>query len=278
MADKALAINEIEPQEVLVPADPMISMIERVAMDPDADLEKLERMLELKKQHDEQNAKAQFAAAFSRASAQFPTIPLNGKGHNDKPYATLKDITALTRPVLSEHGLALSFSVEVGDAVVVTAELMHQAGYSKTTSIDLPKDASGSKNAVQAVGSSQTYGQRYTAQAILGLSLGDDTEDDGRSSGQPQRPPISPKSDTWEATVIQDLPEGSTPREVASTIAAALCAQFKRKKSEKQLFNEWDRRVHLIEGSDRLEGKHPDLHEMVCDAYEMQLMELKETS
>ena len=44
-------LAKIEPTEevALLPADPMVSMIERVAMDPDADLEKLERMLELKR-------------------------------------------------------------------------------------------------------------------------------------------------------------------------------------------------------------------------------------
>lgn len=170
-------------QENLLPADPMVSMIERIAMDPNADLAKLERMLELKEKHEATQAKAAFASAFAAASAEFPTIPLNGKGHNGKPYATLKDITAGTRPVLSRHGLTLSFSIEVGDQVIVTAELMHKDGHSKTTSIALPRDSSGSKNAVQAVGSTQTYGQRYTAQAILGLSLGDDAEDDGVAGG-----------------------------------------------------------------------------------------------
>lgn len=170
-------------QENLTPADPMVSMIERIAMDPNADLAKLERMLELKEKHEATQAKAAFASAFAAASAEFPTIPLNGKGHNGKPYATLKDITAGTRPVLSRHGLTLSFSIEVGDQVIVTAELMHKDGHSKSTSIALPRDNSGSKNAVQAVGSTQTYGQRYTAQAILGLSLGDDAEDDGNAGG-----------------------------------------------------------------------------------------------
>lgn len=170
-------------QENLTPADPMVSMIERIAMDPNADLAKLERMLELKEKHEATQAKAAFASAFAEASAEFPTIPLNGKGHNGKPYATLKDITAGTRPVLSRHGLTLSFSIEVGDQVIVTAELMHKDGHSKSTSIALPRDNSGSKNAVQAVGSTQTYGQRYTAQAILGLSLGDDAEDDGNAGG-----------------------------------------------------------------------------------------------
>lgn len=176
-------VTKMEPQSQEVAAhreaDPMVSMIERICMDPSADMQKLERMLELKERHEAQQAKAAFAEAFAKASAAFPTIPLNGKGHNQKPYATLADITRLTRPVLSEHGLALTFSIDVGEQVVVTAELMHEAGHSKATSIALPRETSGSKNAVQAVGSSQTYGQRYTAQAILGLSLGDDTEDDG---------------------------------------------------------------------------------------------------
>jgi hypothetical protein len=176
------AVTKPEPAENMMPADPYISMIERVAMDPGSDLTKLERMMELKERHDAANAKAEFAAAFARASADFPTIPLRGKGHNNKPYATLEDITRLTRPVLSEYGLALTFAVEVGQDVVVTAKLMHKAGHSEQTSMALPRDTSGSKNAVQAVGSTQKYGQRYTAQAILGLSLGDDDEDDGAAA------------------------------------------------------------------------------------------------
>ncbi len=176
-------VAHVEPQEAALPADPMVSMIERVAMDPNSDLAKLERMLELKERHDAQNAKAAYASAFSQASAEFPTIPLNGRGHNGKPYATLEDITKLTRPVLSKYGLALTFAVDVGEQVVVTAKLMHKAGHSESTSMALPRDTSGSKNAVQAVGSTQKYGQRYTAQAILGLSLGMDDEDDGQAAG-----------------------------------------------------------------------------------------------
>lgn len=173
-----------EGQIVTIAADPMVSMIERVAMDPNASIEKLERMLDMRDRLQAESAKGAFAAAFAAASAEFPSIPLNGKGDKNKPYALLKDIIGGTRPILSRHGLALSFGVESHpDRVIVTAELMHIAGHSKTTSIELPKDQTGSKNAVQAVGSSQTYGQRYTAQAILGLSLGDDTEDDGKAAG-----------------------------------------------------------------------------------------------
>lgn len=173
-------LARIEAQEV---ASPMVSMIERIALDPNVPIEKLERMLVMQERIQAESAKAAFAGAFAAASSEFPSIPLNGKGDKNKAYALLKDIIQCTRPILSRHGLALSFGVESHpDRVIVTAELMHVAGHTKTTSIELPKDQSGSKNAVQAVGSSQTYGQRYTAQAILGLSLGDDIDDDAQST------------------------------------------------------------------------------------------------
>lgn len=260
--------------EALLPADPMISMIERIAMDPNSDLEKLERMLELKRQHDASEAQKAYAAAFALASADFPTIPLNGKGHNNKPYATLEDITRLTRPVLSAHGLALTFAIDVGQEVVVTAKLMHKAGHCESTSIALPRDTSGSKNAVQAVGSTQKYGQRYTAQAILGLSLGEDDEDDGNAgASQPKK-----MKDTWAQTIVQDMHPSATPREKAEAIETALIAQWGRKNSAQQLFNEWDRRANLIEGNDGLEAKHPDLYANVLDAYQSRIMSLKEES
>lgn len=271
-------INEtgqvVDPTSLL-PADPMVSMIERVAMDPNSDLTKLERMIELKERHDASNAKSAFAAAFAKASADFPDIPKNGKGHNDKPYATLKDIISYTRPVLSENGLALTFAIDTsGQKVVVTAKLMHKVGHVEATSIDLPSDSSGSKNAVQAVGSSQTYGQRYTAQAILGLSLGEDTEDDGRSAGRPTEA-APQKQYSWANTITADMPESSTPREKAEAIAAALCAQFRRMKGERQMSNEWDRRASLIA---ELENKHNDLWGNVIDAYENRLNDIKEAA
>lgn len=177
-------LAKIETEQQL-PADPMVSMIERIAMDPNSDLAKLEKMLEMKERHDAQQAKKAFDAAFSKASANFPEIPLNGLNeHTKKPYALLRDIIGKTRPVLSGYGLALSFSTEVTEReVIVTAHLSHQDGHTKSNSIPLPRDTGAGRNAVQAVGSSQTYGQRYTAQAILGLSLGEDTEDDGQSAG-----------------------------------------------------------------------------------------------
>jgi len=166
-----------------IPAsDPMVSMIERIAMSPDLPIDRLERMMDMKERMDAKEAEQQFNAAFAQASADFPAIPMRGEGHNRRPYATHADIVKHTRPTLSKHGLSLSWDTVVKDgAVTVTAILSHVGGHARRTEMVLPADTSGSKNAVQAVGSTQTYGMRYTAQAILGLSLGEDTDDDAQA-------------------------------------------------------------------------------------------------
>ena len=49
----------------------------------------------------------------------------------------------------------------------------------------LVHDSTGSKNAVQAVGSSTSYGKRYTAMALLNITTGGE-DDDGTAAGAPE--------------------------------------------------------------------------------------------
>mgnify|MGYP000541184124 FL=1 len=64
---------------------------------------------------------------------------------------------------------------------MVTCILSHRDGHSEESSLSGPADASGSKNAIQAIGSTLTYLQRYTLVQALGLAAGDD--DDGKAGG-----------------------------------------------------------------------------------------------
>ena len=131
-------------------------------------------------------------------------------------------------------------------------------------------------NALQGGGSTETYLKRYTGFAILGVSSGDEADDDGYSTGQRQNQKIKPRTQFWADTVIADLPEHASDREKAEAIAAALIAQWKRKNTFRQLANEWDRRENIIEGERGLEGKHPDLWEDVAHAYEERASQLRE--
>ena len=84
---------------------------------------------------------------------------------------------------MAASGFALSFKCRRTDnEIIVTGILSHRDGHSEETELSLPSDTSGSKNAVQAVGSSTSYGKRYTASSLLNLTtVGAD--DDGRAGG-----------------------------------------------------------------------------------------------
>lgn len=212
------------------PATSIMAVIERAALDPSVDIDKMERLLQMHERIMATQSKAEHAAAKIAAMSEMPKIPKRGRGHNDSHYATLEDIISVTRPVLSRHGLILDFGLAVeGDRLVVTAKITHENGHCEATSLLLPFDNSGSKNAAQAVGSSQTYGQRYAAQAILGLSLGDDTDDDGHAGGA--GPTVNPE----QFIVLRDLIEASGSKEAAflKYYKAASLEQFPAAKYEK---------------------------------------------
>ncbi|MDE4176332.1 ERF family protein [Phaeobacter sp. PT47_59] len=181
-------VTQIRHDEPQLPADPMVSMIERVVMNPDADLDKLERMLAMKERMDMQNARVSFARALSDARAEIPPIMkdatvdfTSGKGRTHYKHETLAGIAKVIDPILSRYGLSYRFRTEQGQGgVKVTCIIAHSEGHSEETSLSGAPDGSGSKNSFQAVGSAVTYLQRYTLKAALGLSA--EVDDDGQAA------------------------------------------------------------------------------------------------
>lgn len=168
----------------------IIQVIERAAMNPAVDIDKMERLLQMQERIVERNSKAAYAADLARMQPDLPVITERGgikdrSGNVQSTYALWEDINDAIKPVLSKHGFALSFRTGQEEGrITVTGVLSHREGHSEETTMHLPIDTSGSKNAVQAVGSSISYGKRYTAGALLNItSRGED--DDGRSAGAP---------------------------------------------------------------------------------------------
>jgi hypothetical protein len=148
----------------------MMTMISKAATDPSFDVSKLEKLLEMKERMDNKQAQVAFNAAMARMQADIPSIAERGTGHNIV-YATYEDILDVVRPIMHKHGFALSFKVDnTADAIKVTGVLMHQEGHDIETSMALPSDTSGSKNKVQALGSSTSYGKRYVLCALLNIA------------------------------------------------------------------------------------------------------------
>lgn len=200
------AVQKIEAQEPLAPVNEtaaIVSMIERAARDPAVDIDKMERLLQMQERVIERRAKAAYDAALAEMQPKLPVIGRRGRieirakdtktgertgaVQQSTGYALWEDINEGIRPVLAEYGFALSFRVGLaGDGkITVTGILSHREGHREETTITLMHDSSGSKNAVQAVGSSTSYGKRYTASALLNLtSRGED--DDGKKAAEEQ--------------------------------------------------------------------------------------------
>lgn len=160
----------------------LLNMIERAASNPDVDMDKFERLMAMKERAEATAAKGAYSAAFADMQGDLPVIRKGGKGHNDKTYARWEDVNEAIRPVLVRHGFSLSFRTkDAATGIEITAVLLHRGGHSEETTKTFPADGSGSKNAIQALGSSISYGKRYAAVALLNLTTTDE-DDDGKAA------------------------------------------------------------------------------------------------
>lgn len=180
-ARQAMVAHQQQPSALVTP----MAMIDR-ALASGAAPETLEKLLALQERWEASQARKAFDEAIAQAKAQIAPVVKNKAGHNDKRYADFAAIARMVDPVISEHGLSYRFRTKQDDRIHVTCILSHRAGHSEETTLAGPADSSGSKNAIQAIGSTLTYLQRYSLTQALGLAVADD--DDGRAAGFPAGP------------------------------------------------------------------------------------------
>ena len=181
----ALTKHQEPKGEVIAPSEAanLLAVIERMVRDPQVDVTKVERMFDLQERIIARNAEAAYNEALATMQPLLPEVEQNGQNtHTKTRYAKWEDIHEAIAPILSDHGFALTFrTAEANSKVTVTAILRHRGGHKDETSLSLPTDTGAGRNAVQAVGSSLSYGKRYTACAILNIrTRGED--DDGKNA------------------------------------------------------------------------------------------------
>lgn len=175
-----------------------VVMFERLAKDPNVDVEKLERLIQMQKDVMAVQAKAAFNTAFAEMQGELPEIQRNGEIVNTKtgtvvPYALNEDLQAAIRPILKAHGFALSFRTDYPDkdTIRVVGILTHRDGHARGTTFQAASDTSGFKNDTQGRGSVNAYGRRYTTVDLLNITTRgldrNGAEDQPRSAAQPAR-------------------------------------------------------------------------------------------
>lgn len=174
--------NELEKKST--PAD----MI-RLAVESGADLDKLEKLLGLQERWETNEAKKAYHEAMAEFKKNPPVIEKDkkvgyeGKGGGKVGYmhATLANVVKKITEELSKHGLSASWRTHQEGKISVTCKITHKLGHSEETTLQADADTSGSKNSIQALGSTITYLERYTLLAVLGLATAD-MDDDGKTA------------------------------------------------------------------------------------------------
>jgi len=174
----------------------ILSLIEKLAFDPRADVERLEHMMAMYERLKAKEAELAYNAAKSRVLKKLANIKIiknrsvlyeieKGKPQNRTyeafKYAPLEEIDRHLRPLLTEEEMDLSYSDEPreGGGILIRGRLTHlPGGHYEDSFMPAPPDTTGGKSDVQAVGSTNSFLRRYVACNIFNIVVvGDD--DDG---------------------------------------------------------------------------------------------------
>ena len=201
----------MEQETQIQKTEPPQSPIERMAAlvahpDSKIDAAGMATLLDAQLKYEANEARKAYAVAMAAFKENPPKIIKDRTvGYNKVSYshASLANVTSCINKALSEHGLSASWvTSQVNGSVNVACKITHILGHSEETSLSAAPDTSGSKNAIQAIGSTVTYLQRYTLLALTGLATYDQ-DDDGKGSGE--RPPsVRPPTDE-EREVIAEV-------------------------------------------------------------------------
>lgn len=181
-ADKALV-----PSSSMTPMDMLAYAVER-----NAGIDVLEKLMALQERWERNEARKAFDAAMANAKAELPVVVKNrtadfphkdGKGRTSYQYEDLGEIARTIDPILAKNGLSYRFSAtsNANEPITVTCIISHRDGHCERTTLSSGRDDSGSKNAIQSIGSAITFLQRYTLKVALGLAASAD--DDGAATG-----------------------------------------------------------------------------------------------
>lgn len=161
----------------------LLQIIDKAVSNKDFDVAKLQQLLDMQERVMAKQAVMDFNESMSRLQPKLPQIRKDAKAHNSR-YATYEAVDKAIRALYTSEGFSVTYNShkEQDGGVVYTGTLSHKAGHSITAEMVLPADTSGSKNAIQAIGSTTSYARRYLLSMLFNLVF-TEQDDDADSAG-----------------------------------------------------------------------------------------------
>jgi hypothetical protein len=183
----------VEQSDTLAPDVPsstsIIQVIERAALNPNIDVEKMERLLAMQERIMTTNARMAFNEAMKAAQEEMPKIRRNKENkETHSKYADLEAVTDQAVPIYTKHGFSLSYGTAdcpIPGHYRVTGLCAHTAGFERNYQADVPIDNTGpkgtqNKTMTHGFGSTMSYGRRYLICLIFNITLTNEDQDGNR--------------------------------------------------------------------------------------------------
>jgi hypothetical protein len=174
------------------------TVIERAALDPNFDVDKLERLVAMQEAQELRSGERAFNEALSAAEAEMTTISTDANNPQTRSrYATFARLDGAIRPIYTHHGFGISWNTEpMGEPNMIRIVGMLSNGITaRRFQVDMPIITQGLRGGdmmtrTHATMSAFSYGKRQLLIAMFNLAIGDD--DDGNKAGgrpAPRTPP-----------------------------------------------------------------------------------------
>lgn len=162
----------------------LMNLIAQMATDPNADVAKLERLIQLRDHVLGQEAKRQYDIDFAMMKPKLPkVIKTHTNTQTSSKYAKLEDINTAIDPILAEYGFATGSKTiaQSDDSVTMLLMVKHRGGHYETMELTMPIDNKGiqgsvNKTKLHGISSTMSYIKRIGFCALLNISTGDDKD------------------------------------------------------------------------------------------------------
>ena len=175
----------------------MLPMIERLAANPDFDVAKLQKLIEMQEHILARNAEQSFNEAMTMAQKEMRPIAADASNPQTRSkYASYAQLDRALRPIYTEHGFGVSYDTAdtpLPEHIRVLAYVTHNAGHVRTYRVDMPNDGKGAKGGdvmtkTHATGAAMSYGMRYLLKMIWNVAVGEDDRDGNEPVERPKPP------------------------------------------------------------------------------------------
>lgn len=230
MNNQLITRDQNEPTEVQS-VDTSPNRLIEMAITQNADVDKLERLMQMQERWEANQAVKSFNRAMSKFQSECPRIVKSKQGHGYK-YATLGDIQAQIKATANQCGISWRWEIVAQDSEKLTARCIvtHVDGHSQATeSTTFVEPPNKMQSRTQMVGVATTYAQRYSLIGALGISTADEDMDARLPDEYKEKPPYKSFRDDKEA--ITNAIEGGRS---AESVIEGLEEKFKLTERVKQ--------------------------------------------